>query len=415
MTQAAVADVGNERLFSPKTVLWMVLVSVFAFCGFMALSAYAPDLASGSDGRAHALSKSAIGYGGMVELLKHLGEPVLVTRGKPPPIEGDRGLLVLTPERGTDPKDIMKVRFAGPILLVLPKWDPQPDALHAGWVIKGDAMDSKTLAKLVEPLSGSVVIARRKGVSAPVLGHGESAQFLRTTSLRPGKVEDLQTISGADLIPVLNDETGRTVLALSKKRAMFVLSDPDLINTHGLADVSTARTAFAILRQLRGPSGPVVFDVTLNGFERGRSLLRVALEPPFLGATLCLLAAAALMGLHAVARFGPPARSERELALGPKALADNSAALVRMAKREPAMGAPYAALVREEAARAVGAPRDLDSGQLDALLDRLGQARGAGSFSAMAAEASHAKTGGELIAAAKRLHDWKLEMTRERR
>ncbi len=79
------------------------------------------------------------------------------------------------------------------------------------------------------------------------------------------------------------------------------------------------------------------------------------------------------------------------------------------------MGSAYAVLTREQAAWAVGAPRDLDAAQLNGLLDRLGRARGAGDFSELAVKAQLAKTNPELVQAARRLFQWKLEMTRERR
>jgi hypothetical protein len=46
--------------FSPKVVLALILVSVFSFSALSVLFAYEPDLRKGSDGRAHALSKSAM-------------------------------------------------------------------------------------------------------------------------------------------------------------------------------------------------------------------------------------------------------------------------------------------------------------------------------------------------------------------
>ena len=267
---------------------------------------------------------------------------------------------------------------------------------------------------MLKGLSTSTLIERRKDASQPVL-RAAPGQSVMTGDGKLGRVDSLQTISGPGWTPILLDERGKTVLARSRTRGIFVLSDPDLLNTHGLADALTARTASEILGVLRF-KGPVIFDVTLNGFKRGRGLLRLALEPPLLGVTLCLLTAAALMGLHAAGRFGPPARPERALALGQRALADNSAALVRMAKREHRMAEGYAVLARETAARSVGAPRDLDPGQLDAVLDRLGVARGAHAlFSELMVRARGVKTNAELMAVARQLFQWKTEMTRDGR
>jgi hypothetical protein len=248
-----------------------------------------------------------------------------------------------------------------------------------------------------------------------VLKAGEGFGFPAGETIALGKVDQLQTISGPGWDPVLTDEQGHMVLAVARQGGVAVLSDPDLLDTQGVADLTTSRAAVEIIDRLRS-GGPVAFDVTLNGFGRGRSLLKLAFAPPLLGATLCLVAAALMMGLHALTRFGPVERPPPVLALGKRALADNSAALVRMARREPRMAPAYAALTREAAARAVGAPRDLDQVQLDALLDRLGAAnRASAAFTALVREADAAKTNNDLMDVARRLHLWRGEMTRDRR
>ena len=402
-----------RALIAPRTVLALVLVAAVSFCAYFALLSYAPDLRTGLDGGPHALSRSAVGFAGWVKLLRELKSPVVVSRGDPRK-PGAGGLLVLTPPPDVDVKDIAQVRFGAPILLVLPKWSVSPDPLRRGWVDKQGLLEPKALARIVGGLTAAAVVERRTGPSRPVLSRGATALFAEAGPLPLGSVDSLQTVSGADLSPVLVDERGKTVLALSRKRPMFILADPDVLDNQGLAQLADVRAAKAMLDGIAGP-GAVVFDVTLNGFTRGRSLLRLMLEPPLLGATLSLLAAAALIGWRGLTRFGPAPRPVRALALGARPLADNSAALVRMARREPRMGSAYAVLTREQAAWAVGTPRDLDAAQLNGLLDRLGRARGAGDFSELAVKAQLAKTNPELVQAARRLFQWKLEMTRERR
>ncbi len=406
----------SPDLFSPRTMLWVVLVGVFAFSAFVVLSAYAPDLRSGTgDGGAHALSRSAVGYAGVVELLKGGGRPLVVSRGAPPVTAEGSGLLVLTPGPDTGPNDIDGLHFNGLKLIVLPKWNAAQSPRRTGWVEKEGVMPAGLTLHALGKGPWKADLQRRKGVSRPTLKAGEAAGFPAGEILAPGPIDSLQTISGAGWDPIVTDEQGRAVVAVASRGQAAVLSDPDLLNTQGIADLNTARAGVEILDRLRG-KGPVVFDVTLNGFGRRRSLLKLAFQPPLLGATLCLLAAALMMGLHAVARFGPAERPAPVLALGKRALADNSAALVRMARREPRMAGAYAALTRETAARAVGAPRDLDEAQLDALLDRLSAAHGLEfRFSTLAAEAAKARTNAELIGAAQRLYQWRGDMTRDHR
>ena len=79
------------------------------------------------------------------------------------------------------------------------------------------------------------------------------------------------------------------------------------------------------------------------------------------------------------------------------------------------MGGRYATLIRDIVARAVGAPRDLDGDALIAFLDRLAETRGARDrLGLLSAQARGAADRERLLATARKLFQWKLEMTRER-
>src|SRR5262249_53482772 len=143
----------------------------------------------------------------------------------------------------------------------------------------------------------------------------------------PAPIESPQTISGDDLTGYLIDQQNRNLLVQSEETGTYILSDPDLMNTHGLKDLETARLAASLIQAMRDGDGPVIFDLTLAGYRRSPNPLHLAFEPPMLGATVCALLAALLMGIHASVRFGSPLESKRSLALGKKGLADSSAAL----------------------------------------------------------------------------------------
>jgi hypothetical protein len=257
-------------------------------------------------------------------------------------------------------------------------------------------------------------LARALGVSHPVL-RAVGTPFKLGATLAEGPVDRLQTLLPKGWRSILIDRSGATVLARDPARPVFLLTDPDLLNTQGLRNLDTLESALTLLRILRAGDGPIIFDVRLNGLGRERSVMRLLFEPPFLAVTLCLAAAAGLAGFQAACRFGPIQRAPRAIALGKRALVDNSAALIRMAGREPHMGGRYALLVRDLAARAVGAPRDLSGAALVAFLDRLGEQRGAiGRLSDLSDQARLASNRDKLTAAARELFIWRLEMTRER-
>jgi hypothetical protein len=234
-------------------------------------------------------------------------------------------------------------------------------------------------------------------------------------TLTPGPIDQLQTLQVKGWVPVLTDDAGRVVMAQAPSSRIFVLADPDLMNTQGLANLDTFGAALTLVRSLRSGEGPVIFDLTLDGYRIDRSALKLMFDPPFLAVTLCLAAALALAGWQALYRFGPMHRQGRAYALGKDGLADNSAQLIRLARREAKMAPRYAALTRSAAAKAVGAPRDLTGEALTAFLDRLSRQRGvADSLAQLTGDAERVRDRTGLKALALRLYRWRVEMTRER-
>jgi hypothetical protein len=402
---------GEAPLITPVAAVLMVVVGVFAFCALLVLFTYASALEGGDNGGGHALSKSAIGFAGLAKGLKDIGEPVLVSRHRLPSGRA-AGLFVETPPATAKDDDVDNLGFEGPVLAILPKWQTAPDPRHRGWVLGGGLLNPKLFGK--DSLFERADPSRRTGVTRPVLV-ARSGPFAPGQRIALGPINALQTfdLTGwKDWTPVLVDERGGVVLA--RGGTEYLLSDPDLMNNRGLKDFTTFAGATTIVNALRAENGPVIFDVTLNGLGRQRSALSLMFDPPFLAVTLCLATAAALAGFQAFCRFGPVRRPTRALALGKGALADNTAALVRLAGREGAMGAPYAVLTRELAAKAVGAPRDLAPDALTAFLDRLGAQRGAAdTLGSLTLLAGAAPDRARLEAVARKLYHWRGEMTGE--
>jgi len=404
--------VSAPSAFSPVTMIALVLVGVFSLSGLSVLSAYAPELRSGDNGQAHALSRSSVGFAAVARLLRATGTPVINSRGPLKGASGD-GLLVLTPQASTAPEQVGDMAHDGPVLIVLPKWRTLPDPQAKGWArTVGRLTPAESLAPLPKRLHDGVALRRREPGATTITLYRPDGRRFGTVA----RVDAPQTLMAPGWIPVLVDEAGAPVLAMAQSDRTYVLADPDLLNTQGLKTPETARTAVALLALIRAPDTPVTFDLTLHGFKRTRSLARLLLEPPLLGVTLCLLAAALLVGMQAAVRFGPATAKDREVAFGKRALADNTAGLVRLARREHRMAAPYALIVRAAAARAVGAPRQLDGAELEAFLDRLSAVGGLSQrYSPLAERARAAKTVGDLMLVARDLYLWRLEMTHERR
>ena len=214
----------------------------------------------------------------------------------------------------------------------------------------------------------------------------------------------LQYLSGKGVVPLITDADGHIVVGQLAGRETWVLADPDLLDNIGMRRLPQAQAALELLNYLSpNDADGILFDVSLNGLGRQRSPLKLAFDPPFLALTLALAAVLLLVGWQAFARFGAPRLRERAIAFGKAALIDNTALLIKKARRETRFGGRYAEVVRTRAAAAFGAPVRDGREAVDGYLDRLGRGQ---RFSELAEAADAADSRGELVALARALDDW---------
>lgn len=402
MSDVAIASGGRaESAFRPATILLVVATGILAFVAMLVLGAYAPNLSSGRNGGTHGLSNAATGFAGIVRLARETGRGALIVRNEQ--MLDTEDLVVLTPETGSTPMgDILGRRTARPTLVVMPKWNTTADPARSGWVRARGLRPGWDPERTLAP-DYPLRVERRRSGGKPLRTVAATAPAeMRFTA--PGV---LQTASGPGIKPILTDEAGRPVLVQFGDRPLYLLADPDLMSNRGIADLRQARAALAMLDFLNSTGAKsVLFDVTLNGLGQTRSPLRLVFDPPFLAVTLAIAAAMLLAGLQAIARFGAPRRPERAIAFGKAALIDNTASLVRQARREAALGGRYAEVIREKAVTVFGVPAKLRDHAINDYLDKLD---GRGRFSALASAAAEARGRDELLAAAQALHQWQWE------
>ncbi len=80
---SVVSDEGvsdRDGLFSRGAVVGLLTVAIGTFGLLVVLDAYAPEWRGDERGGGNALSRSAVGFAGIVELLRGLGVPVSVSR-----------------------------------------------------------------------------------------------------------------------------------------------------------------------------------------------------------------------------------------------------------------------------------------------------------------------------------------------
>ncbi len=244
--------------------------------------------------------------------------------------------------------------------------------------------------------------------------------------LTVGAITGLQSITGANLQPVLVGPNGEAVLSrvivtqgrAQPKAPVYLLSDPDLLNNQILSDpqkVLSALTLIDTISPKAAKPGRVIFNLTFNGLSLDHDLLHVLGRPPFIGVPLCLLIAGLGLMWAAFARFGPAreASAGAPLGRGVKILADNAARLMAITLKEVKLGPAYADLVRDQVIKDKGYRAGISTESPDALADRIGRTHTTtDTFTDLKARAGKVMTVHQLIDITLKLHAWKTEIQR---
>lgn len=396
-------NIGTQDGFSIRAIALIIAVSVMSFGGLATLLAWGPELRDKDIAGAHVYSSSALGYAGLIKMLERQGTPVQVSRTDFKQLNPS-GLTIMVPDRYSV-KFGEYVPISSPALIILPKWNGLGDRLKPKWQ-KTTFLAADTAAQSVLKEFDKDATVKRGPPPAWVTTPG-GALFKASFD------KSLQVMKSKSLEPMLTTSNG-ILLAKVPDFSVYILTDPDLANNFGISDPENARLMLSIIATIRGDQNrPVVFDATLNGFERSTNLLRIILDIPFLGATLTILAGFLLLGWSACVRFGAPERDDAVFTLGKQALADNTAALLTMTNREAHMAPGYLALSRKAARKALGAPPHLTEAQINDLLERLSKDDGNEPRwkDISASMSTTANSREDLILNAQRLYRWREEKT----
>ena len=392
--------------FRPALVIGLVTAGLLSFAAFILLLGWGKPEGDTGQLSGSAPSVAAVGFAGIAELSGEFFPTRMV--------ENDRDLdsyellvVALTPR--DEPErvaELLRRRAGQSTVLILPKWAVVRDPGKRSWVRVRGAWLAEVADRLmggglkVEPLSAA-------GRSSPVAGSGLFEDIEVTLP------QSAQVIHGDTVETLLGVPGDGALVGQLGDQPHYVVADPDLLNNHGIRRPEAARAAIEMLaRMMPDEDSGILFDTggPLQPPPR-RNLLRSMFEPPFLAMTLALLVAALLAGLYGVGRFGPARRPVRAIPFGKAALVENSAGLVRLAGREVRLGAAYASLMRDEAARAGAAPPHLQGEALEAYLDRFSKT-GEPVFQQLAWDVREARDRPSLLAAARALFAWKKDIIR---
>lgn len=411
------AATGTAPAFSVRTVVAMVVVGALLALATLLLTGFGADIDRAIGLQARADARNGIGFHALMELTEATGPYDRVVVGKADDLYTS-DIVVATPRIDTRAEDVAALitrrtyydddaeqNVEGPTLIILPKWTVTGIPLLRDRVTRTGLVETKRLTAMLPPLFGQVAIMQRP--PEPILTRWSGA---RSTFQPPERA--IQTISGANLEPVVEARSGGALIAKVKGRDIFVAADPDLFNNFGLSRRDNARAALEMLA-LMHPDDPggVAFDVTLLYAAGERNVLKLMFTPPFLAVTLALIGGAVLAGMATANRFGPPRREQRAFAAGKLALIDTVAMLTRLAGRTVASGAAYADAMRDIVLRRARPGRMLTDAEVEAHLDSLAP-DGERPYSTLRSAIAAAQTEPELLDAAQALHDWRRNVTR---
>lgn len=428
---------GSAQPFNPKVMLALI---VFGALGFFATLYFIGTGQTGNanDGGGHAAGKGLNGYAAIAALLEDDGYDVGLSRS--PGALDDRTLLILTPPASMDAEDLTEViedrRLEGPTLVILPKWSAAkiPDdwkvEKEAGWVVLNGTSEPYWLSELEGDLAIEGSITQLKPGGPDWSGLGLSGNL-------PDRTQTM-SITGEKIVPLVKDSDGEILAGYLDDGAYYpdlaeaagpryagrandddeeysnwgvvIVAEPDLFNNFGMADPRRAELARRIVQAAMEEGDlPVTFDLTQSGLGRSQNLLTLAMRPPFLAATLCLMIALLVFGWRAFRRFGPPASEGRAIAFGKRQLVANSAGLIQRTKRIHLLSAPYAEMMRSRIAAALGLHRANDE-QIDAALQR--RRPDEQPFSQSLGQLRRARTPHELLRAANALRSLERKLSR---
>ena len=397
--------------FQGRTLAILIALGAAAFAIMAYLLVTEDERRAYRSAGANAFSPSAIGHAAFVELLDRLAVPTLVSRFDSARRTGAGSVLMLAEppsEQAIRPilDHLSETYDAGAVIVVLPKWTSQRQDPRR-WLVDAALLSPTQVNAVLTAMVEDASVVRPETAGTWATGPFSVAPTLASPQL----------IRSESLTPVIGTENGMLIGEMRMDwRRVWILSDPDILANHGIGQGDNAQLIMDVVDSLRAPTGAVVIDETIHGFQLSPSLWRTLFSPPFLIASLNALATLGLVVWASGRRFGNPTAVRQPFQPGTSTLVDISADLMRPGQHGPHILGRYADMTLERVARKLHAPRNLDDRGLQAWVDRVGASRRPGEtrqaiqreLDVLVARASIDP--GRCLAAARRLHKWKQDM-----
>ncbi len=395
----------DDTPFDARVVRVLAGVAVASFVAGLVFAITGAHVDEVRSYKADTFSRSAVGHRGLLETLRRLDVPLVVSRHGTAAKAGAGTVLVLL--QPTDPKAAAKIVVEAKtdrVLVVLPKWAPRPNKktpAHVESVRLGQ--DARVLMRALEVEATPGVVKAGPPITAP---QGWPTPTPATDSL--------QTLSGLERVVSINGEALVAKTTTASGKSMWLVAEPDLLNNAGLALGENAALALALLADVAQGGRTLVLDETSNGYLRPPEIFSALFEFPLVLVLLhtALLVLALLWA--AMRRFGAPRPPAPAFGRGREALMESTAALMRYGGHSAHALREYWRAALRQMREATGAPSGADRAELLAWLDRVGASRGvsvrAHTIDEAVRAAARSGKGDTLADAARRVHAFREKM-----
>ena len=415
-----------EGGFSRRVIGWIVGVGVVSFALALLLSAFGEDLWERPTAEANSYSRSALGHRALAELLRSFGIGVTSRRtpgtGTPGVV---RPLVAAEPDPdGEHLPELMREAHASeaPLVVVLPKWRGMPNMENPGWIGGAELHPEASVEQVLENLGADglkkIGIEREEGSGLRGCSAGwRSAASAGIVDYRVGLAPAQLLAPGPGLEPEVTCGKG---LLIARHRAagqpeIYLISDPDLLNNHGLDDGDNAVLVFDFLTHRLGAKG-LILDETIHGFRRAPGLLAEAFRFPLLLAVLQILVLAGVLLWAGMGRFGKPVPPPAGLGSGRQVLIDSTARLLTHGGHGAGSVARYFHQTLRALAAGLGMSSDAPDSEVLKRLQRISRDRRLGMDLHTLQQQVDNPPGGEVatewaLSIAQDIHRWRQEMT----
>lgn len=412
----------NDRVFSRRTLMWLLVIGVLSFVGAFVASIYQDKIVQLTSYGANSYSESAVGHKAFVKLLQKMNFRTRVSREIRGGFNFSDAKLVIEPQSVSGLSGTLNGFSGVGSLIVLPKWDVRPDPKNSRWVGEMELRNSDQVQSILNYVGNGLNLVRNDTALTAENFTWDSELFpldQQLSVLAPQLIEDNPSV----LRPLVYNDQGVLLAEVIRSDFFYdidrtwILSDPDILSNHGLDNGGNAAFMIRVIDELtHGRAGGVIIDETSHGYAAEPSLWQKMFEFPFAVVTLLVAVSVIFLAWSSFSRFGAPDKDEKEYQAGKEFLIGNTAELLAFGGHGALMLKQYTDRSLQSVALKLHAPKNINTYELLEWLDRVGGARGIdlrGHDVIRAAEdLCNANTFNVLAAirAAQNIHRWKQEM-----